>query len=262
MASPKYSQPFHSRPPSPFHHPAIPVSLVSLNPPSFLPFMSIVTSMSSSLPPTKNAMASNKERLWSRAWRGAKTLFFVVNMLASLLLVCAPPLLVILLDLLLPSALLAAANRPAFYTAPSLSFQLRTFQIQDSLIDLPVISIARSILILCFYLCCNGWGPYLGVTTVCGIGSVGYVSLKAIMMFGPEALRGQRRLLMFGAKEGPAIEALFLSSMALAMAHVVAAYRTSCRERRKLLVYKLDIEAVYELIKPIALLSEFYLEEI
>lgn len=79
---------------------------------------------------------------------------------------------------------------------------------------------------------------------MCGLGSVGYVSLKAIVMFGPEPLRGQRRLLLSGVKEGPAVEALFLSSMALAMAHVVAAYRTSCRERRKLLVYKFDIEAV------------------
>lgn len=38
--------------------------------------------------------------------------------------------------------------------------------------------------------------------------------------------------------------ALFLCSSALAVGHVVVAYRTSCRERRKLLVYKIDIEAV------------------
>ena len=38
--------------------------------------------------------------------------------------------------------------------------------------------------------------------------------------------------------------ALFMCSLALAVGHVAVAYRTSCRERRKLLVYKIDIEAV------------------
>ncbi|KAK6145487.1 hypothetical protein DH2020_022307 [Rehmannia glutinosa] len=38
--------------------------------------------------------------------------------------------------------------------------------------------------------------------------------------------------------------AMFVSSLVLAIGHVVVAYRTSCRERRKLLVYKIDVEAV------------------
>ncbi|ONI01813.1 hypothetical protein PRUPE_6G160600 [Prunus persica] len=33
-------------------------------------------------------------------------------------------------------------------------------------------------------------------------------------------------------------------SLVLAVGHIVVAYRTSCRERRKLWVYKIDIEAV------------------
>ncbi|KAJ6892009.1 hypothetical protein NC651_025252 [Populus alba x Populus x berolinensis] len=37
--------------------------------------------------------------------------------------------------------------------------------------------------------------------------------------------------------------ALFFCSLLLAIGHVVVAYRTSCRERRKLWVYKIDIEA-------------------
>ncbi|PPE02254.1 hypothetical protein GOBAR_DD00713 [Gossypium barbadense] len=46
-------------------------------------------------------------------------------------------------------------------------------------------------------------------------------------------------------REGSAMEtALFICSLALAIAHIIVAYRTSCRERRKLLVYKIDIEAV------------------
>ncbi|OUZ99088.1 hypothetical protein BVC80_9077g13 [Macleaya cordata] len=37
--------------------------------------------------------------------------------------------------------------------------------------------------------------------------------------------------------------ALFSSSLVLAIGHIAVAYRTSCRERRKLLIYKIDIEA-------------------
>lgn len=93
------------------------------------------------------------------------------------------------------------------------------------------------------YLVCEGRGPYLGITIVSSFGSIGLVSLKAVSMFRAETAQG-RRILEVGGKDGAAIEALFLSSMALAMAHVVVAYRTSCRERRKLLVYRIDIEAV------------------
>ena len=38
--------------------------------------------------------------------------------------------------------------------------------------------------------------------------------------------------------------ALFICSLVLAVGHIIVAYRTSCRERRKLLVFKIDIEAV------------------
>ncbi|XP_020585667.1 uncharacterized protein LOC110028245 [Phalaenopsis equestris] len=187
-------------------------------------------------------MVSNKEKLCCCAWRWAKTLFFVANMLASLFFVCAPPLLVVFLDLLIPFVLLAAiAGAPG---AAAMSIQLRSYRFGTSLVDLPLLSAARSLLLLCFYLCWSGKGPYLGLATVCAAVSVGYVSLKAIAIFGAEAALGKRRLLSFGDKEGPVVEALFLSSFALAMAHVVAAYRTSCRERRKLIVYKIDIEAV------------------
>ncbi|KAG0497065.1 hypothetical protein HPP92_001756 [Vanilla planifolia] len=185
-------------------------------------------------------MVSKKERLWSRAWRAAKALFFVANMLASLLLDCAPPLLVVVIDLLLPCALFAAAGGKG----PALASEIRNYRFRGSLVDLPLVSAARSIFILCLYLCFSGRGPYLGLATLCASMSAGYVSLKAIAMFGAASSPGKRRLLSLVAKEGPAVEVLLLSSLALAVGHVVAAYRTSCRERRRLLVYKIDIEAV------------------
>ncbi|KAJ6828958.1 uncharacterized protein M6B38_359130 [Iris pallida] len=185
-----------------------------------------------------------KERPWSRLWRGAKTLFFLLSMLASLLVVCAPPLLVVLLDILLPSALLSAfSDRP--FSIPSISSQLQSYKFDTSLVDVPLVSIARSLLILCAYMIWEGRGPYLGIATVCSFGSVGFVSAKAAMMLGAETTAAQgRHLLAVGGTEAAGVEAMFSCSLGLAVAHVIVAYRTSCRERRKLLVYKIDIEAV------------------
>ncbi|KAF5959658.1 hypothetical protein HYC85_000867 [Camellia sinensis] len=80
-------------------------------------------------------------------------------------------------------------------------------------------------------------GPYLGVATVCSVPSLVFVSIKA-SLFGFDDSGVDR------GRYGRAMEVgLFLSSMVLGMGHVAVAYRTSCRERRKLLVYKIDIEA-------------------
>jgi hypothetical protein len=51
-------------------------------------------------------------------------------------------------------------------------------------------------------------------------------------------------------------------SLALAAAHLAMAYRASCRERRRLLVYRIDVEAVSDLppsliILPIRLALNF-----
>lgn len=83
-------------------------------------------------------------------------------------------------------------------------------------------------------------GPYLGTATFCSVSSLIFVSLKASYVFGESRNGGGGGLLYGRAME----VALFISSMALAIAHIVVAYRTSCRERRKLLVYKIDIESV------------------
>ncbi|AQL06222.1 Alpha/beta hydrolase related protein [Zea mays] len=87
------------------------------------------------------------ERTWARPWRWAKTAFVLAAMLASLLLVCAPPLLVVLLDLALPPALLSATLRGSL--APAVVAQARAFDFRSSLVDLPAVSAARALLILC-----------------------------------------------------------------------------------------------------------------
>jgi len=192
------------------------------------------------------------DRLWERPWRWAKTAFFIVAMLASLLLVCAPPLLVVLLDLLLPPALLsnflrAQAHSPAATVsfAASLSDQARAFRFASSLVDLPAVSAARSLLILCAYTACGGGAAYMWVAVTCSVGSLCYVLAKAVAVFGVAAAPG---LGLQGKGQLVAVEAMFLMSLALAVAHLAMAYRASCRERRRLLVYRIDVEAVSALL--------------
>ncbi|XP_066388864.1 uncharacterized protein [Miscanthus floridulus] len=197
----------------------------------------------------------HRERLWARPWRWAKTAFFIVAMLASLLLVCAPPLLVVLLDLLLPPALLsnflrAQAHAPpvASSSAPAVSFaaaalagQARAFRFGSSLVDLPAVSAARSLLILCAYTAGGGGGAaYRWVAVACSAASLCYVLAKAVAVFGVAGAGLEWQ----GKGQLVAVEAMFLLSLALAVAHLAMAYRASCRERRRLLVYRIDVEAV------------------
>ncbi|XP_052186449.1 uncharacterized protein LOC127797515 [Diospyros lotus] len=184
----------------------------------------------------------------ARILRGFKILFFLFAMLVSLLLFSAPLLLAVA-DALLPSALLSASLPPSSpLSLRTVSCHFTNYDFRYSLIDIPLVSLLRSALILCVYSFCDGpslsRGPYLGTATVCSVCSLLFVSLKAPFVFGNSAgdvavHEGE------GGGVNRAMEmALFLCSMALAVAHVVVAYRTSCRERRKLLVYKIDIEAV------------------
>ena len=72
---------------------------------------------------------------------------------------------------------------------------------------------------------------------MCSVLSLVFVSLKASFVFGAS---GVERAEYVRATD----IALFVCSLVLAVGHIVVAYRTSCRERRKLWVYKIDIEAV------------------
>ncbi|CAI9762227.1 unnamed protein product [Fraxinus pennsylvanica] len=161
-------------------------------------------------------------------------------MLTSLLLFSAPILLVIA-DALLPSALLSASLS---LNLQPLSSHLNNYDFRSSLIDIPLVSIIRSAIILCVYSFCDGprlsRGPYLGIAAICSVLSLLFVSLKAAYVFSDGSSIDRR-----GYGYSRAVEVtLFACSFGLAIGHVIVAYRTSCRERRKLLVYKIDIEAV------------------
>ncbi|CAN0837998.1 hypothetical protein LINGRAHAP2_LOCUS1957 [Linum grandiflorum] len=185
-------------------------------------------------------MGSPKEEKSKRVLRGVKTVFFLITMIVSFLLFSAPVLLVIA-DALLPISILSASLSPSSLSFTTLSDDLTNYDFRYSLVDIPLVSILRSALIFCVYSFCDGprlsRGPYLGITAICSVSSLIYVSAKAPYAFSVYRIdRG-------GYARGMEI-ALFICSLFLAIGHVVVAYRTSCRERRKLLVYKIDIEAV------------------
>ncbi|OIW20821.1 hypothetical protein TanjilG_23804 [Lupinus angustifolius] len=190
----------------------------------------------------------SKEEKSKRILRGVKTIFFLITMVISLVLFSAPILLVIA-DALVPSALLSTLS------LQTLSSHFHNYDFRYSLIDIPLISIIRSFIIFCVYSLCDGpklsRGPYLGITTMCSVLSLMFVSLKAVYIFS--SVSSDEGSGYIRASE----IALFVCSYALAVGHVVVAYRTSCRERRKLLVYKIDIEAVSAPFNFIIIISLF-----
>ncbi|KAA3481993.1 Alpha/beta hydrolase related protein [Gossypium australe] len=191
-------------------------------------------------------MGFSKEEKTRRILRGFKTVFFLITMVISFLVFSAPVFFVIA-DTLLPTALLSASIPPSSSSfLKTLCSNFSNYDFRHSLIDIPLISIIRSAVIICkfrVYSFCDGpklsRGPYLGITMICSVSSLIFVSLKASFVFD-------------SSKEGSAMEAaLFICSLGFAIAHMIVAYRTSCRERRKLLVYKIDIEAGGQIWIPI-----------
>ncbi|CAH8268761.1 unnamed protein product [Arabidopsis lyrata] len=186
---------------------------------------------------------SKTRRYSSSLWRGIKTIFVLFTMFLSFIIFSAPIFLAVA-DAILPSAILSSSssslNRLSPHSFPATIYSyLSNYDFRYSLIDIPLISIIRSAIILCVYGLCDGpklsRGPYLTITMICSISSLIYVSFKAAIVFGEPVIGGY-----FRTEE----MALFVCSWILAIGHIVVAYRTSCRERRKLLVFKIDIESV------------------
>ncbi|XP_057524646.1 uncharacterized protein LOC130804275 [Amaranthus tricolor] len=175
--------------------------------------------------------------------RAIKTVFFLITLLISFLFFSAPVLLAVA-DAILPSALLSASS--PFLSPKSLSSHFSNYDFRSSLVDIPLISILRSLVIICVYSCCDGpklsHGPYLWVVTICSVLSLVFVSLKAPFVFSGASNDGGQKGIAGYTKATEV--ALFVCSYILAVGHVFVAYRISCRERKKLLVYKIDIEAV------------------
>lgn len=88
---------------------------------------------------------------------------------------------------------------------------------------------------------CGGGAAYFWVVVACSAGSMTYALAKAAAML-PRHAATQAASTGAATVAGP--NAMILLSLTLAVAHLAVAYRTSCRERRRLLVYRIDVEAV------------------
>ncbi|CAN4086761.1 unnamed protein product [Withania somnifera] len=180
--------------------------------------------------------------------RCLRTIYFMVVMLASLLMLSAP-VMVAIGDVMLPSLLISSFTCVRCY---SFKEHLHKYAFKTSFTDIPLVSILRSLIISCVYSMCDGpalsHGPYLGTATFCSIISIILLSVKASVFSGNLYLEAEASSSISKQKlhlnKSWGMPVLFLSSIIFAVGHIVVAYRTSCRARRKLLFHRIDPEAV------------------
>ncbi|XP_010532152.1 PREDICTED: uncharacterized protein LOC104808220 [Tarenaya hassleriana] len=180
--------------------------------------------------------------------RCARTVFFMVAMVTSLL-VSSLPMLVAIGDVLVPSFLLSSFTCLTCY---SVREHLHRYGLKSSLTDIPLVSVVRSFLVICIYSLSDGpalsHGPYLGAVSLCSVVSILLLSVKACVFTVHSQLEAEASLSLsrkrLHLKKSWGMPVLFLSSVVFALGHTVVAYRTSCRARRKLLYHRVDPEAV------------------
>lgn len=193
-------------------------------------------------------MAAGKGGLLEKIWRFVRTVYFMVVMVASLL-VLSLPLLVAIGDVLVPCVLISSFTCVRCYTFKE---HLNRYSFRSSLTDVPVVSVIRSLIITCVYMICDGpvlsHGQYLGTVTLCSAFSILLLSVKVCVFTVSSQLEAEassspsrQRLHL---KKSWGMPVLFLSSVVFALGHTVIAYRASCRARRKLMLHRIDPESV------------------
>ncbi|EOA33527.1 hypothetical protein CARUB_v10019931mg [Capsella rubella] len=183
-----------------------------------------------------------------KARRWLRTLFFMVAMLVSLLL-SSLHILVAIGDVLVPTFLLSSFTCLTCY---GFKDHLSRYAFKSSLTDIPLVSLVRSFLAICVYSLSDApalsHGPYLGTVSMCSVVSIILLSVKACVFTANSQLNAEassspsRQRLHLNKSWGMPV--LFLSSVVFSLGHMVVAYRTSCRARRKLLYHRVDPEAV------------------
>ncbi|OIW15840.1 hypothetical protein TanjilG_04375 [Lupinus angustifolius] len=180
--------------------------------------------------------------------RCIRTIFFVAALVASLL-VTSLPVVVAVMDVLVPCVLISSFTCVRCY---SFKEHLRKYDFRSSLGDIPMVSVMRSLIIICVYSICDGpalsHGPYLGTVTVSSLVSIVLLSVKACVFSVNSQIEAEASVSItrkrLHLKKSWGMPVLFLSSVVFALGHIVVAYRTSCRARRKLLFHRIDPEAV------------------
>ncbi|KAF8406989.1 hypothetical protein HHK36_006110 [Tetracentron sinense] len=183
-----------------------------------------------------------------RIRRCVRTVFFMLTMVVSLLVLFLPVLIAIG-DILVPCVLISSFTCVRCH---SFKEHLQRYSFRRSLTDIPLVSIIRSLVITCVYSLCDSpglsHGPYLGTVTLCSFASILVLSIKTCVFTAnfeieAEASSSPARQRLH-LKKSWGMPVLFLSSVVFALGHIVVAYRTSCRARRKLLFHRVDPEAV------------------
>ncbi|MED6170985.1 hypothetical protein PIB30_036447, partial [Stylosanthes scabra] len=180
--------------------------------------------------------------------RCVRTVFFVAALVASLL-VSSLPVLVAVVDVVVPCTLISSFT---CIRCHSFREHLRLYAFKSSLTDIPLVSIIRSVIIICVYSICDApalsHGPYLGTVTLSSLVSIILLSVKACIFSVNSQIEAEASVSLtrkrLHLKKSWGMPVLFLSSVVFALGHTVVAYRTSCRARRKLLFHRVDPEAV------------------
>ncbi|KAL3618340.1 hypothetical protein CASFOL_038661 [Castilleja foliolosa] len=180
--------------------------------------------------------------------RGVRTVYFMVAMMLSLLVVSLP-VVVAIIDAIVPCLLISS-----FTCVRCFSFKehLERYTFKSSLMDIPLVSIVRSLIVICVYTMCDGpalsHGPYLGTVTICSLVSILILSIKACFFTVNSQLVAEASVSLsrkrLHLKKSWGMPVLFLSSVVFALGHIVVAYRTSCKARRKFVFHRGDPEAV------------------
>nr|CAB3477759.1 unnamed protein product [Digitaria exilis] len=193
-------------------------------------------------------MATGGKGWAERVRRAVRTIWVMVVMVASLLVASAPTL-VAAGDV---AVALWLEVRLGCLSGHGLRGHVQQYRFRSSLADIPLVSILRSLVITCLYLMSDtsglSYGPYLGTTTFCSLASLLILLIKASVYspgqdVGPE-LSPSLPDHKLNLKKLWGMPVLFLSSLVFALGHVIVAYRTSCRARRKLLIHRIDPESI------------------
>lgn len=192
-------------------------------------------------------MAAGKGGL-EKLWRFVRTIYFMVVMVASLLILSLP-VLVAIGDVLVPCVLISSFTCVRCY---SFNQHLHRYAFRSSLTDIPLVSVIRSLIIICVYSMCDApalsHGPYLGTVTLSSVFSILLLSIKACVFTVNSQVEAEASSSLsrqkLHLKRSWGMPVLFLSSVVFALGHTVVAYRTSCRARRKLMFHRVDPESV------------------
>ncbi|KAM0020217.1 putative haloalkane dehalogenase [Helianthus debilis subsp. tardiflorus] len=188
--------------------------------------------------------------LLEKLWRIVRTVYVVAVMVTSLL-VLSLPVLVAIGDVLVPCVLISRLMCVRCY---SFEEHMARYSFRSSFMDVPVVSVIRSLIItcMCVYMICDGsllsHGQYLGTVALCSALSVLILSVKVCIFTVNSQLETEpssspsRQRLHF--KKSWGMPVLFLSSVVFALGHMIIAYRASCRARRKLMLHRIDPESV------------------